>query len=75
MEKYDEIFMDALGFSEEDLAGDPIRSEHENWNSLAHVMMVSYIEDAYGVIFDPEDILKFDSYRKGKELLEKYLKG
>lgn len=73
MEKYKEIFMSVLELTEEDLKENLTREESEKWDSLAHVTLIAEIEEAYEIMFDPEDILSFDSYEAGKELLSKYL--
>lgn len=73
MERYKEIFMSVLELTEEELKKNLKREEVGKWDSLAHVTLISEIEDAYEIMFDPEDILVFDSYEVGKELLNKYL--
>ena len=34
--------------------------------------MIAQIEDAFDIMFETEDIIDFNSYDKGKELLAKY---
>lgn len=72
MEKYDEIFIADLKLNKEELETNPSRESLRQWDSLAHLTLVADIEDAYGIMLDPEDIMKFDSYEHGKEIVHKY---
>ena len=42
------------------------------WDSVAHLSLISELEDAFDVMFDSEDILHYESYENGKRILEKY---
>jgi acyl carrier protein len=41
------------------------------WDSLAHMRLVTKIEEAYGVRFDLDEIIQMESVGKIKVLLEK----
>lgn len=43
----------------------------ENWDSLHHLMLISELEEAFDVEFDPEEIAEMKSYAKVKEALDK----
>lgn len=73
MDRYDEIFIKDLNLKAEDLLSNPSSESVEVWDSLAQITMVSNIEEAYGIMLDPEDILRFNSYEAGKEILKKYI--
>ena len=34
--------------------------------------LVAAIEDAFDIVLDTDDIITFDSFEKGKEILKKY---
>lgn len=42
------------------------------WDSVAHMELISAIEDSFDIMLDTEDILGFTSYSEGKKILSKY---
>ncbi|NBJ92673.1 acyl carrier protein [Parablautia muri] len=72
LEKYDEIFVDVFSIEEKNLNENIVRGAVKDWDSLGHVKLITTIEDVFNIMFDTEDILEFDSYDKGKEILKKY---
>lgn len=47
-------------------------TDSELWDSVGHMSLVSCIEDAFGIMFERDDIINFDSFQKGIEILKKY---
>ena len=41
-----------------------------NWDSLHHLMLISELEDAFDVEFEPEEIAEMKSFAKVKAMLE-----
>ena len=41
----------------------------ENWDSLRHLSLISYLEDEFEVEFEPEDIAEMTSFEKIKEII------
>ena len=41
-------------------------------HSVAHLSLISELEDAFDVMFESNDILHYGSYENGKIILEKY---
>lgn len=68
--KYLEIFMDVLNVSEEDVKGLKYQSI-ETWDSVGHMALIAAIEDNFDLMLDTDDIIDFESYEKGMEILEK----
>lgn len=72
LEKYKTAFIEVFGV-DADVLNDNFRKETvEEWDSVHQLGVVSALEDAFDIMFDPEDIMEFTSYAKGKELLAKY---
>ena len=72
LEKYNKIFMEAFGVGESALnAGFTFKSVPQ-WDSVAHLSLISELEDAFDLLFEPEDILHYESYENGKKILQKY---
>ncbi len=71
-EKYNNIFMECLGVKEEELANLEYMAI-KSWDSVGHMNLIAALEKEFDFMMDTEDILDFNSYEKGMELLsEKY---
>jgi len=70
-DKYNEVFMKTFGVSEEQLPGLAYQTISE-WDSVGHMAMIADLEDAFDIMFETDDIIDFNSYEKGIELLKKY---
>lgn len=70
LEKYNKAFTGTLEISEDQLAGLKYQ-DIEAWDSVGHMSLIAAIEDAFDIMMDTDDIIDFNSYEKGKELLAK----
>ena len=71
IEKYNQAFISALDVQENQLEGLKYQ-DVPTWDSVGHMGLISELEDAFDIQFETEDIVDFNSYEKGKELLKKY---
>ena len=71
LEKYNEAFIEALEITEEQLAGLKYQ-DIETWDSVGHMGLIAALEDAFGIMFEPEDIMHYGSFENGKEILRRY---
>lgn len=72
LEKYNEVFCKVLNV-QADLLNDSFTFKSvPQWDSVAHLTLISELEEAFDVFFDSEDILHYGSYENGKKILEKY---
>ena len=55
---------------EEDLEGLTYQSISA-WDSVGHMSLISSLENAFDIMFDTMDVIDFNSYEKGKEILSK----
>ena len=67
-EKYVGVFVEVLGVRPEDVPGLRYQSVPA-WDSARHMELVAAIEASFGVTLDPDDILDFLSYERGREIL------
>jgi len=44
----------------------------EEWDSLAHMQLISEIEDAFDVMLDSEDVIGLSSYLDACQILRKH---
>ena len=71
LEKYTQIFSDNLGVSKDDVEGLTYQSISA-WDSVGHMELVAAIEDAFDIMMDTDDIIGFNSFERGKEILSKH---
>lgn len=70
-EKYDNAFIESLDVEKDQLIGLQYQGV-PNWDSVGHMGLISEIEDAFDIQFETDDIVDFNSYEKGIDLLAKY---
>ena len=69
-ELYMKAFLEGLEVKEVQLEGLEYQGVSE-WDSVGHMALVSAIEEAFDIMLDTDDIIDFNSYEKGKEILTK----
>ena len=72
IEKYNNAFMQVFGAKAEDLNDNYGKDTVGEWDSVHQLSLIAELEEAYDIMFDPEDIMEMTSYAKGKEILKKY---
>lgn len=72
IEKYNNTFAEVFGAKAEDLNDNYGKETVEEWDSVHQLSLVPLLEEAFDIMFDPEDIMELTSYGRGKELLRKY---
>ena len=72
LEKYNNAFVQVFGAKAENLNDDYGKETVEAWDSVHQLGLIAELEEAFDIMFDPEDIMEMTSYAKGKELLSKY---
>ena len=70
LEKYNKAFMDTFEISEEQLAGLKYQ-DIDAWDSVGHMGLIAALEETFDIMMDTDDIIDFNSYEKGKEILAK----
>ena len=72
LEKYNNAFMQVFGAKAEELNDNYGKETVEEWDSVHQLSLIGEFEEAFDIMFDPEDIMEMTSYAKGKEILAKY---
>lgn len=70
-EKYINAFVETLDVSKENVEVLKYQ-EIPEWDSVGHMGLIAAIEDAFDIMMDTDDIIDFNSFDKGIELLKKY---
>ena len=70
--KYIEIFIKSLSINKKDFSEDFKFGELSEWDSVGHMTLISTLEDIFNISIQAEDIIEFNSFKKGLKILEKY---
>lgn len=68
LEKYTQAFVDAFSVNAEKATTLKFQ-DIPAWDSVGHMGLIAQFEDAFGIMMEPDDIVDFNSYDKGKEML------
>jgi len=71
IQKYENAFTEAFDIEREALPNLQYQSIDE-WDSVGHMSLIASIEDAFDIMLDTDDIIEFNSFEKGKEIIKKY---
>ncbi|MCR5783685.1 MAG: acyl carrier protein [Clostridia bacterium] len=72
LEQYKQIFTKVFGVDEAVLDDSFTFASVPQWDSVAHLSLISEIEEAFDVFFESEDILHYGSFMNGIEILKRY---
>lgn len=72
LQKYNDVFCKVLNVNAEVLDGNFTFKAVPQWDSVAHLSLISELEETFDVFFESEDILHYGSYENGKEILKRY---
>lgn len=71
LEKYRNAFIESIDIEENQLEGLKYQ-DVPGWDSIGHMSLIAALEEAFDIMLDTDDIIDFNSYEKGKEILVKY---
>ena len=71
LEKYNNAFCESFEITEDQLKGLEYQAI-DAWDSVGHMGLISALEEAFDIMMETEDIIDFNSFEKGKEILTKY---
>lgn len=69
IDKYNAIFTEVFGVNVSDLSDAFSKETVDQWDSVHQLNLVTLAEDTFDIMLDPEDIMAFTSYAKGREIL------
>ena len=67
-EKYTQAFVEAFGVTA-DQAATLKYQDIAAWDSVGHMGLVARLEEAFGIMMEPDDIVDLSSFEKGKDIL------
>jgi len=71
LEKYKSIFTESFQFDGD--VEELVYQAIPEWDSVGHMQLMTSLEDAFSIELDVDDIIDFSSFKKGIEILEKYV--
>tara|TARA_B100001559_G_C16240540_1_gene502162 strand:+ start:362 stop:601 length:240 start_codon:yes stop_codon:yes gene_type:complete len=72
LDLYKKTFISSLSIDEKVFSDKLEYNEIPEWDSIGHMTLMSGLEESFGITLETDDIIDFSSYKKGKEILEKY---
>ena len=72
LDLYKKTFISSLSIDEKVFSEKLEYNEIPEWDSFGHMTLMSGLEESFGITLETDDIIDFSSYKKGKEILEKY---
>lgn len=71
IEKLKEAFVEGLEIPMEEVETATMEGV-DKWDSIGQMSLVAIIEDAFGIEFEPDEVMQFTSFEAGKEILKKH---
>ena len=71
IETLKEAFVEGLEISIEEVESATMESV-DKWDSIGQMSLVAIIEDAFGIEFEPDEVMQFTSFEAGKEILKNH---
>jgi len=69
IEKLKEAFVEGLEISMEEVESATMESV-DKWDSIGQMSLVAIIEDAFGIEFEPDEVMQFTSFVAGVDILK-----
>lgn len=72
--KYKKIFIKSLDINQKKFNENIKYNEIPEWDSIAHMTLISSLEDGFKISIETDDVINFESYKTGLKILKKYIK-
>lgn len=66
------IFAESLGVEISQVTDELTYNTIPEWDSIAHMALISEIDDQFDTMLDTDDVLDMSTFAKAKEILAKY---
>jgi acyl carrier protein len=71
-QKYIDIFISSLSIDKKKFNEKLKYNDIPEWDSIAHMTLMSGLEDGFKISINTDDIIDFSSFKKGIQILKKY---
>ncbi|MPL97798.1 hypothetical protein SDC9_43993 [bioreactor metagenome] len=72
LEKYNKAFLSSMRITPEQLGDNLAYLRTKGWDSLSHFDMITALEEFFDISISSIDVVRFNTYAKGKEILASY---
>ena len=72
IEKYRQVFITLFGVKEKELQKLTYQGV-DAWDSVGHMGLITELEETFDILIETDDIIDFNSYLRGYEILSKYV--
>jgi len=72
IEKYNQVFINCFSVNSSVLNDEFVYQSVPEWDSVGHMGMIAELEEVFDIMMETDDIIEFESYTKGIEILSKY---
>ena len=69
IEKLKNAFAEGLEIPLEEVENATMESV-DNWDNIGQMSLIAIVEDAFGIEFEPDEVMQFTSYAAGLEMLK-----
>ena len=70
--KYQDAFVEAFELSDKSFLKNLEYQSIDEWDSIGHMALMAELENAFGITIKTEDLIEFESYKQGVEILKRY---
>ena len=70
--KYQDAFVEAFELSDKSSLENLEYQSIDEWDSIGHMALMAELENSFGITIKTEDLIEFESYKQGVEILKRY---
>ena len=72
LSKYQDAFIEAFELEDKNLLSDLKYQSIDEWDSIGHMALMAELESAFDITIKTEDLIVFESYKQGVDILARY---
>jgi acyl carrier protein len=72
LEIYNKSYVELFNIPSEGLNETLVYQSIDSWDSVGHMELIARLESDFDIMIEMDDVIDFNSYEKGKQILQKY---
>jgi len=72
LSKYQDAFIEAFEIEDKNILIDLKYQSIDEWDSIGHMALMAELESAFDITIKTEDLIVFESYKQGVDILARY---
>ena len=72
MNQYKQVFCDVFSITLDKFSESIAYQSIDEWDSIGHMSLISALESEFEIVIEMDDVIDFESFNKGIEILKKY---